>query len=283
MQSPLAPFCLLLVCAAGCGAGAVTEQDAVARAYDDLLTRGELRQVIPMESTPEDSMALAKQYIDNWLRDRVLMFNAEQNLSLAQKDVEAELQAYRRSLILHAYEQALIDEKLDTAVSASEVELYYRGNEKNFVLKDDIVRVRWFKVREDDRRTLERIEDLWRSDDQQKLRELEIWRAQRGIGITDTGEDWTDFNELLKEVPIETANPTDFLAHAKKIVVKDSVSTYFVDLLEHRLRTAPAPLQRVAPSIRAIIINQRKLRLLEGMRNDLYDHARANKDVELLH
>lgn len=236
-----------------------------------------------MESTPEDSMALAKQYIDNWLRDRVLMFNAEQNLSLAQKDVEAELQAYRRSLILHAYEQALIDEKLDTAVSVSEVEQYYLGNEKNFVLKDDIVRVRWFKVREDDRRTLERIEDLWRSDDQQKLRELEIWRAQRGIGITDTGDDWIDFNELLKEVPIETANPTDFLAHAQKIVVKDSVNTYFVDLLEHRLRTATAPLQRVAPSIRAIIINQRKLRLLEGMRNDLYDHARANKDVELLH
>lgn len=274
---------LLLVCATGCGAGAVTEQDAVARAYDDVLTLGEIRQVIPMESTPEDSVALAKQYIDNWLRDRVLMFNAEQNLSLAQKDVEVELQAYRRSLILHAYEQALIDEKLDTTVSAAEVEQYYTGNEKNFVLKDDIVRVRWFKVRQEDRKTLELIEDLWRSTDQQKLRELEIWLAQRGIGITDTGDDWTDFNDLLKEVPIETGNPTDFLAHANRIVVKDSVSTYFVHLLEHRLRTTTAPLQRVAPGIRAIIINQRKLRLLEGMRNDLYDHALANKDVEVLH
>lgn len=255
----------------------------VARAYDDVLTRGELRQVIPMESTREDSVALATQYIDNWLRDRVLMYNAEQNLSVVQKDVEAELQAYRRSLILHAYEQALIDQKLDTAVSAMEVERYYTENEKNFVLKDDIVRVRWFKVREDDRKTLKRIEDLWRSDDQQKLRELEIWRAQRGVGITDTGDDWIDFNELLKEVPIETGNPTDFLSRNGKVVAKDSVNTYFVDLLEHRLRTGTAPLQRVAPDIRAIIINQRKLRLLEGMRNDLYDHALAQKDVELLH
>lgn len=273
----------MLVCAAGCGAGAVTEQDVVARAYDDVLTRGELRQVIPMESTPEDSIALATQYIDNWLRDRVLMYNAEQNLSVVQKDVESELQAYRRSLILHAYEQALIDQKLDTAVTAAEVERYYQENEKNFVLKDDIVRVRWFKVREDDRKTLKRIEDLWRSDDQQELRELEIWRAQRGVGITDTGDDWIDFNELLKEVPIETGNPTDFLSRTSKVVAKDSVNTYFVDLLEHRLRTATAPLQRVAPGIRAIIINQRKLRLLEGMRNDLYDHALANKDVEVLH
>lgn len=255
----------------------------VARAYTEVLSRNELRQVIPMDAAPEDSAAMATQYIDNWMRDRVLMAHAEKNLSVAQKDVEAELQAYRRSLIMHAYEQALIDQKLDTSVTAQEIEAYYTANEKNFVLKDDIVRVRWFKVREDDRRTLRRMEDLWRSDDAEKLHELEVQRARRGVAIFDSGEDWVDFNDLRKEVPLETDNATDFLERNRKVVVQDSVNTYFVDLLDHRLRTGTAPVQRVATEIKAIIINQRKLRLLESMREDLYRDALVNKDVELLH
>lgn len=259
------------------------ESDVVARAYTEVLSRHELRQVIPMDMAPDDSAAMATQYIDNWMRDRVLMAQAEKNLSVAQKDVEAELQAYRRSLIMHAYEQALIDQKLDTSVSAASIEEYYAANQKNFALKDDIVRVRWFKVREDDRRTLKQWEELWRSDDAAELHELEIQLAKRGIGIFDSGEDWLDFNELRKEVPLETDNATDYLGRTNKVVVKDSVNTYFVDLLEHRLRTGTAPVQRVATEIKAIIINQRKLRLLESMREDLYRDALAKKDVELLH
>lgn len=273
---------LALACGAGCAAGGAEQGDAVARAYGEVLLRSELRQVIPMESTPEDSTAMAKRYIDNWLSDRVLLTHAEANLSLAQKDVEAELQAYRRSLIVHAYEQALLDQKLDTTVRAAEVEEFYTANAKNFVLKDDIVRVRWFKVREDDQRTLKRVQDLWRSTDQQSQRELEIWRAQHGVSIFDSGDQWVDFNTLQRDVPLHTDNATDFLEHNTKVVARDSVSTYFVDLLEHRLRTGTAPMQRVAPEIRAIIINQRKLLLLERMREHLDSNAIANKDVEVL-
>jgi hypothetical protein len=274
---------MALACVVGCGNGTATDADAVARAYTEFLSRNELRQVIPMDASAEDSAAMATQYIENWMRDRVLMAHAEMNLSAAQKDVEAELLAYRRSLILHAYEQALIDQKLDTNVTTAQVEEYYAANEKNFVLKDDIVRVRWFKVREDDRKTLKRLEDLWGSDDASKLRELEIWLAQRGVSIFDSGEEWVDFEDLQRDVPLETDNATDLLGRTRRVVVKDSVNTYFVDLFEHRLRTGTAPVQRVATEIRAIIINQRKLGLLETMRNDLYKDAFANKDVERLH
>ncbi|MBK7553498.1 MAG: hypothetical protein IPI55_02555 [Flavobacteriales bacterium] len=281
---PAHPVLLMaLACVAGCGNGRATDADVVARAYTEFLSRNELRQVIPMDASAEDSAAMATLYIENWMRDRVLMAHAEMNLSAAQKDVEAELLAYRRSLILHAYEQALIDQKLDTIVTTAQVEEYFAANEKNFVLKEDIVRVRWFKVREDDRKTLKRLEDLWGSDDASKLRELEIWLAQRGISIFDSGEEWVDFEDLQRDVPLNTDNATDLLDRTDRVVVKDSVNTYFVDLLEHRLRTGTAPVQRVATEIKAIIINQRKLRLLETMRNDLYNNAFANKDVERLH
>jgi len=38
----------------------------------------------------------------------------------------------------------------------------------------------------------------------------------------------------------------------------------------------------VRAEIRSILINQRKLKLIEQMRKDLYDHALASNDVRVL-
>ncbi|MCB9170751.1 MAG: hypothetical protein H6597_03610 [Flavobacteriales bacterium] len=252
---------------------------AVAWAYDDKLYWSDLRQVIPMNATPEDSAALAHGYIDNWLREHVLVDQAERNLTDADKDVEARLRDYRNSLIIYAYEQALVDQKLDTVIPADEVRRYYEENGKNFQLKDDIVRVRWFKVRDEDKRTLSRLERSFRSDKDEDMHELEVWLAERGIPINDTGEDWTTFHALQQQVPIRTDNATDWLTHHAKVLLEDSSGTYFVHLLEHRLQESISPLPLVEQDIRSILLNQRKVKLIERMRDDLYEQALSKDEV----
>jgi hypothetical protein len=217
--------------------------------------------------------------MDNWARERVVLHKAEENLSEAQKDVDRQLKAYRESLITYAYEQALVRQKLDTVVSEADIERYYTENEKNFELKDNIVRARWFKLRDDDPRLLRKVEDLWRSDKENDQHELEVLIAQHGSVITDTHNDWIEFKELQQQVPLHPDNPTDWLPRNTKVVVKDSVSTCYVDLVEQRLKDSVSPLGLVRNSIRSIIINQRKLQLIEDMRKDLYTDALAKKDV----
>ncbi|MBS1569598.1 MAG: peptidyl-prolyl cis-trans isomerase, partial [Bacteroidetes bacterium] len=62
-------------------------------------------------------------------------------------------------------------------------------------------------------------------------------------------------------------------------IVKDANGTYFVDIFDHRLKDSTSPIDLVEPQIRAIIINQRKLKLVERLREELYNNALANKDV----
>ncbi len=259
----------------------VSEDPPVAEVFAEKLYRSDLVRMIPPGVGREDSVALTKQFIDSWARERVLLHKAEENLSNAQKDVEQRLRDYRESLIIYAYEEALVRQKLDTNISGAEIEAYYTANEKNFELKDNIVRARWFKLRETDKRVLKKVEELWRSDQPEKFHDLEVLLAQRGSVINDTREAWMAFSELQQLVPLRPDNPTDWIPRQHKVMVKDSVGTYFVDLIEHRLKDSVSPLDLVRAEIRSILINQRKLQLIERMRKDLYEDALASKDVRI--
>ena len=196
-------------------------------------------------------------------------------------DNEQRLRDYRESLIVYAYEEALVRQKLDTNISAAEIGAYYTENEKNFELKDNIVRVRWFRLRENDPRVLRKVQELWRSAEADDRSELERLIAQNGSVLNDTRDEWIAFSELQQQVPLRPDNPTDWLQNAPRAMVSDSVGTYFVEFIEHRLKNSTSPQDMVAPEIRAILINQRKLRLIERMREDLYQDALAQQDVRL--
>lgn len=264
---------------ASCGAERDPADRVVAEAYGDNLYWSDLRPVVPMDATPEDSAAIARRFLDNWARDRVMLHMAEENLDKSQMNVEAQIKAYRESLVNFAYEQALVLQNLDTVVSGSQIQDYYDKNIANFQLKDNIVRVRWFKVRDKDKKLLKRVEQLWRSDKEEDTHKLEVLLAQRGTTIMDSRDDWVEFTTLQQQVPLRPENPTDWLQRQGKVVVEDSNGTYFVDFLDHRLKDSTSPIDMVTEQIRSIIINQRKLKLVERMREELYTNALAKKDV----
>lgn len=264
---------------ASCTAKRDPADKVVAEAYGDKLYWSDLRPVVPIDASKEDSAAIARRFLDNWARDRVMLHMAEQNLDKSQANVEEQIKAYRESLITFAYEQALVTQNLDTVVSGSQIQDYYDKNIANFQLKDNIVRARWFMVRGTDEKLLKRVEQLWRSTDEGDAHKLEVLLAQRGTPIVDTHDDWIDFSALKQQVPLKMDNPTDWLQRHDKVTVEDQNGTYFVDLIDHRLKDSTSPIDLVEAQIRSIIINQRKLKLVERMREELYTNALAKKDV----
>lgn len=254
-------------------------QHVMAEAYGEKLWWSDLRPLVPVDAGREDSAAIVRRYVDNWARDRVMLHMAQENLDLDKLNVEARVKDYRGSLITFAYEQALVEQNLDTVVSQSELQDYYGKNLSNFQLKDNMVRVRWFKLRDEDTKLMKQVEALWRSPRDEDRSKLEVLLARHGATIMDSREQWVPFKELQAQVPLRPDNPTDWLQGRDKVTVRENGSTWFLDILAHRLKDSTAPLETVAPQVRAILINQRKLRLVERLRNELYDQAVANKDV----
>ncbi|MBL7950688.1 MAG: hypothetical protein JNM62_03110 [Flavobacteriales bacterium] len=250
----------------------------IARAFDQVLHWSDLRQVIPVDATPKDSAAFAQQYIDSWMHQQVVLHTAELNQPDQGMDMEAQIEDYRRSLVIFNYEQALVDQKLDTAVTGAEIEAYYEAHRTDFELKDDMIRARWFKVNEADRRVIRRMEQRFISGGGEELREVEVWLAQRGVAIIDRSSSWIPASELKAEVQQDAVQ--DVIVSDGKVVLVDGTSAWFVEVLEHRSRNSVSPLELVRPDIRAILLNQRKLKLIADMRRSVYEQAQKNQDVE---
>ena len=269
---------LLLI---GCAPGDDPNDPMVARAFDQQLHWSDLRQVVPVEVSAEDSAATAQAYINNWLHQQVELRQAEKNLAASEKEFENELKDYRNSLLLYAYEQALVRQKLDTVISAQEVQDYYDQHRANFELKDNIVRVRWFKITEEDHRALKRMEGQFLSGNSGQMHEIELWLAEHGIGIIDRTDTWTTWTDLRNEVPVADEPPQEQMTSGQRFVVHQGPSAWFLDILEHRSKGTGSPQDIVRQDIRSILINQRKLHLIERMREDLYREAQKARNIEV--
>lgn len=272
---------VIVLAMASCGEAPAPSDPVVARAFDDELLWSDLRAVVPMGIPAGDSTDIADRFIANWLREQVIIHQAEANLADGQKDFEAQLAEYRKGLLIYAYEEALVRQKLDTVVSSEDVRAYYDTNQADFALKETIVRFRWAKVNEADRRTRKRLEQWFLSGQAGDMGELERWLAERGQSFfNDASNTWTPLSVLSARVP-EGPWAGGSLVDGRS-VVQHEAGTYFVDILEHRSLNTPAPIELVVPDIRAIIINKRKLRLIADMREDLYREAVKNNAIQVL-
>ena len=89
----------------------------VAKIGNHKLYASDLNAYIPDSASPEDSTRLALQYINSWASDMAFIDVAEKELSKSEKNVDKELEDYRRSLLKYRYEQKYVNQRLDTAVT----------------------------------------------------------------------------------------------------------------------------------------------------------------------
>ena len=123
--------------------------EVVAQVGMERLYRKDLDAVVPKTISSEDSVRLARQFIDAWASDRIYVAIAEEQLSKAEKDVARELEDYRMSLLKYRYEQLYVNERLDTAVSDDMVDEYYESHKESFKLGRPLVKARFLRIHTD--------------------------------------------------------------------------------------------------------------------------------------
>lgn len=248
---------------------------AVARVFDKYLYIDDLKEIIPADASSADSTQIAENFIKSWIEQNLLLKKAEDNLTDAQKDFSKQLEDYRRSLIIYTYQRELLNQLLDTVVTDEEIETYYEKNKQNFELKDNIVKVRYIKVAKNAPH-INKLRKWYASDNPQDIQALESYCFQFAQNFYLDDKTWLLFDDLLKEVPIRTYNKEDFLKQNKLIELEDSTSLYFLNIKGYKIKNSISPLSFEKENIRNIIVNRRKLDIINKLKQDIYNDA-ANK------
>ena len=93
------------------------EGNVIAEAYGKKLFDTELALLIDENTTLEDSVFLAKEFINMWLSQQVLLHQAQTVLSPEEKDKTAALEQYKNDLLAYEVLNKLSLTELDTSFS----------------------------------------------------------------------------------------------------------------------------------------------------------------------
>lgn len=257
-----------------------SDEKPIARVGDSYLYLSEIQEFISSKAGAKDSIEDVNKYINNWVREILVLQQAEKNLTDEKKNFEKMVDNYRKSLITYQYESELVKQKLDTIVSDEELEKYYTENKGNFELKDNIIKVIYVKVRKNAPK-VDKVKEWYRSSDIKNRDALTSYCHQYAENFYLDENTWLLFEDVLKEIPMKLYDKEAFLQNNRIIETQDSTFLYFVNIKGFMTKNSASPLSFERDNIRSIIVNKRKVELIKKMREDIYAEGVKNKVFEI--
>ena len=252
----------------------------VAKVGDKSLLRKDLAAALPRGITKPDSINQSRFYIQRWVRQELMLKQAEENLTEDQKDVQLELDEYRTSLIIHRYQQQLINQKLDTVIASGDIRKFYDEHPEKFVLDQNIVKAIYIEVPRKEAKLDQLKRWLNASDDKSRM-ELEKYSFQYATKFDYFNEQWTDFSQIRSRMPYSFASSETILKRNSFIESSDDSKFYLVSIKDFRLIGEKAPFEFVKDRISNLILNTRKIEFIEELQKNIYQKSKSANQFKI--
>jgi hypothetical protein len=271
---------LLLITAAGCGDRSKSaDAEPLARVYDQYLYQDEIKGLISEDTSPEDSAAIVREYIDNWVRHNLVLRIAESNLPQQLRDIEKQAKDYKESLLIYAYERQWVAENLDTLIQEDTLQAYLQAHRNEFTLKNDIYKLS-YAVMPADISGYDTLRNWFTRDIGKYRNELELFCAGHCKNYIFQSPVWLDYNNLFNMLPLGMYENGRMRTN-QVIEFTDETNRYIVKVHEYVIGGNPAPYEYVREDIRRIIINKNKLELLKSNYARMYNDAMQRNNAEV--
>jgi hypothetical protein len=269
-------FSLILVtalCIICCtGETVTTKEKPLARVFENYLYPSDLKGVVPVEVSGQDSITIVNDFVEKWIRNQLLLNIAEINLTEQEKDVAREIENYRSSLLIYAYQQSYLQQKLDTIVNEGEIEAYYKENMANFILNEPMMKGLFIKLPVNSPE-IYRVRQWYRSDNDEDLKRLEAYCFKNAKVYDHFNEHWVNINEVVRMIPSDDKILLNTLKNRNYIEIRDQNYYYFVSAKQLAFEGTTTPYELVKNNIHSIILNKRKVQLISELESSIFYDA----------
>ena len=252
-----------------------SKEVVVAECYGKYLYESDLKGIVPENTSTLDSIQRVSNFIDSWIMRQVLVHQAENNLSKEALDLKKQLEEYRNSLVIYAYESQLINQKLDTVVSEDEITEYYEQNKEDFQLRNTMVRAAYV-ILDEECKQKDNFLKLMSDPDTLLLQNLDVLATYYAVKSHVDVDQWLRLDELTNIIPIEIFNAESFLKKNKFVCFDMNEYTYMVRFRDYLLEESISPMEMERNNIKSIILAHRKQALLDQMKVALYEKAKRS-------
>lgn len=256
------------------------QADAIARVGNMYLYQANLQGLVPEGSTPEDSLERTKAYIDTWIRQHLIILEAEEQLRPEQKDFSDKLEDYRLSLLRYRFETEVLAPQMDTSIDEELLETYYNANKEQFELRRSVMKGRFVKVelKAPKQDQLRRLLLAKREKDEEALADY-CFQYAFSFQLPDTN--WVFVDEVMRGMEPQLIQKFNFNKLNEVQSVEDSLFRYFLVANAYRGVGDPSPLSFETYNIRSLILLQRRQEFIERYYQERYRKAQEEKKIEI--
>ena len=256
-------------------------QNSIARVNSSFLSFDDIDAALFEGLSQQDSLIQIQNVIYNWATEQLLQDGARINLEAAQQsEFEILVQQYKSDLYTSAYLEALVKQNLDTIITNQELEEVYNQNKELFVLKEDLIKLRY--INHD--KSLPNSNDIKRrfrrynAEDRTVLDTISL--QFNSFFLNDSV--WIKSSQVVSKIkPLKKGFNKVLLKKINFIQLKDSLGLYLMEVKDLLEIGSQAPMAYALPTLKQIIINKRKLKLVNQLKSEIVDDAIKNKKFEI--
>lgn len=254
------------------------EDRLLAKVHNKSLYLSEMDGMFPEGVSAQDSALITSAFVERWIREALLLYEAERNIP-SNLDIDKLVRDYRASLIRHNYEKIMVEELLDSTVSANEIIEFYEQHQQQFQLESPIVRCYFIKVSLSVPE-LGELSRLWRnSSNADSYRQLVDFCNQYANAHLLADSTWYRLSDIAVELPpgmISNENVS-----RRQLDEKDDSYQYYLRIFEVKNQNEVAPLSFVNDQVRKIILRNRKTKLLEDKKEEMYELEMRRNNIKV--
>ncbi len=258
--------------------GSEDESSFIASYKDNNLT---LEEVLFNKPSSVDSLTFVNEYINNWLRNKVIVNKAQLYIDEDDKELQSKVNSYKENLIINRYQNELINNQFDTTVLKSDIEQYYTNHQQDFILHKNIVKAR-FVIMNKSTLNLKKIEKLIITKDDLEINKLSEFCEMYAENSFLNDSVWVYFSEFYQKLPISEKESKQIFSKKNKLYSftdEDFVFLFFIK--DYQIKGGESPLPFVFSNIREILRNKNKQKFLNEIEDKLYNEALSSEHIKI--
>lgn len=257
------------------------EGKTVARVYDATLSDADIRWMQADFSGGSEPMEIQPGTVSDWVQKQVMVHAAKKALGKHERNFDRELKDYYETLLVDAYETKEVEKRLDRNVPEEDIRKYYQEHKEDFEIHKTIVRINYVKLPIGFSQT-ETVRALLakgtgRSKAEQEKLERICYSVAENMYLE---SNWVVFDDILKEIPLETTNQEQYLQQHKSAEITDSASIYLVCFSDYKINETYSPIENERERIRNILLDRRRVELLKQIRKNALEKAQKEHEIQ---
>lgn len=254
------------------------EDLCIAEVYHSKLYLSEID--FPQGLTPEDSVAWLNNFVEDWAKKQILSHYAEKDLSLKEKDFDAEISAYREKLLLEAYSEKIASDYFPE-ISDAELRAFMAQYGHENAEQRGVVRLNYVKLPKNGKIN-SKLKKIFFDEDLRIMEKATIEElCADSVEYFLDDDVWLYLDYIESEFPFEIENEEEVLNERHTIDLYDDNYNYLVVFLDYRKHRPAAEREEELQIAKTLLMQQKKSEYINSVIDSLYQEAADNNKIIL--